>query len=151
MLATLASSLVAGLEAAAAHAQTSIVVAENTAGNGAVSTFTVGGGAAPVRRITGSLTGLSSPEQIAADRSDNLYVANSSGSITVYAPTATGNVAPLRKIAGSATGLGGGVCGIAVDAAGDVYASNHYLNSITEYAPGANGNVAPIAVIAGPR
>ena len=44
-----------------------------------------------------------------------------------------------------ATGLGGGVFGIAVDAAGDVYASNHYLNSVTEYAPGANGNVAPIA------
>ena len=68
----------------------------------------------------------------------------------MYAPTATGNVAPVRKIAGAATGLGGGVFGIAVDAAGDVYASNHYLNSVTEYAPGANVNVAPIATLAGP-
>ena len=68
----------------------------------------------------------------------------------MYAPTATGNVAPLRTIAGAATGLGGGVFGIAVDAAGDVYASNHYRNSITEYAPGANGNVAPIATLTGP-
>jgi sugar lactone lactonase YvrE len=126
------------------------VVAENGAGSGAISTFTLGGGSTPIRRITGSLTGLAGPEQIAADRSGNLYVANSSGSITVYAPTATGNVAPLRTIAGTATGLGGGVFGIAVDAAGDVYASNHYRNSITEYAPGAKGNVAPIATLTGP-
>src|ERR1700760_1002795 len=149
LLATVATSAVAGFGAAAAHAQTAIVVAENNPGNPAVSTFALGAGSTPIRRITGALTGLSSPEQIAADRSGNLYVANSSGSITVYAPTATGNVAPLRKIAGPATGLGGGVYGIAVDAAGDVYASNHYLNSVTEYAPGANGNVAPIATLAG--
>jgi 6-phosphogluconolactonase (cycloisomerase 2 family) len=145
-----ASTLTAGVGAAAAHAQTSVVVSENTAGNGAISTFTLGGPSTPVRRITGSLTGLASPEQIASDRSGNLYVANSAGSITVYPPTATGNVAPLRKIAGTATGLGGGVFGIAVDAAGHVYASNHYRNSITEYAAGANGNVAPIATLAGP-
>jgi sugar lactone lactonase YvrE len=149
--AVLASTLAAAAGAAAtAHAQTSVVVAENGAGSGAISTFTLGGTSTPVRRITGSLTGLAAPEQIAADRSGNLYVANSSGSITAYPPTATGNVAPLRKIAGAATGLGGGVFGIAVDAAGHVYASNHYRNSITEYAPGANGNVAPIATLAGP-
>ena len=148
--AVVASTLTAGAGAAAAHAQTSIVVSENGAGSGAISTFNLGGGSTPVRRITGSLTGLASPEQIAADRSGNLYVANSSGSITVYPPTATGNVAPLRTIAGAATGLGGGVFGIAVDAAGHVYASNHYRNSVTEYAPGANGNVAPIATLAGP-
>ncbi len=150
-LAVVASTLAAGAGAAAAHAQTSIVVAENEAGNGAgaISTFNLGSTSTPVRRITGSLTGLASPEQIATDRSGNLYVANSAGTITVYAPTATGDVAPLRKIAGAATGLGGGVFGIAVDAAGHVYASNHYRNSITEYAPGANGNVAPIATLAG--
>jgi sugar lactone lactonase YvrE len=149
LLATLAASAVAGVGAAAAQAQTTIVVAEN-APNPAVSTFALGAGPAPLRRITGSLTGLSSPEQIAADRSGNLYVANSSGSITVYAPTATGNVAPVRKIAGTATGLGGGVFGVAVDAAGDVYASNHFRNSVTEYATGANGNAAPIATLTGP-
>ena len=126
-----------------------MVVAENTAGNGAVSTFPLGGGSAPLRRIAGSLTGLAGPEEIAADRAGNLYVANSSGSITVYPPTANGNVAPLRRIAGAATGLGGGVVGVAVDAAGHVYANNHYRNSITEYASGANGNVAPIATLAG--
>ncbi|HEX3830563.1 MAG TPA: beta-propeller fold lactonase family protein [Solirubrobacteraceae bacterium] len=150
LAATLVSTLAAGLGAATAHAQTSVVVAENGAGNGAISTFALGGASTPIRRITGSLTGLASPEQIAADRSGNLYVANSSGSITVYPPTATGNVAPLRTIAGAATGLGGGVFGIAVDAAGHVYASNHYRNSITEYASGATGNVAPIATLAGP-
>jgi sugar lactone lactonase YvrE len=149
LTAVVASTLAAGAGAAAAHAQTSVVVAENGAGSGAITTFTLGA-STPVRRITGSLTGLASPEQIAADRSGNLYVANSSGSITVYPPTATGNVAPLRKIAGAATGLGGGVFGIAVDAAGHVYASNHYRNSITEYASGANGNVAPIATLTGP-
>jgi hypothetical protein len=149
LTAVVASTLAAGAGAAAAHAQTSVVVAENGAGSGAITTFTLGA-STPVRRITGSLTGLASPEQIAADRSGNLYVANSSGSVTVYPPTATGNVAPLRKIAGAATGLGGGVFGIAVDAAGHVYASNHYRNSITEYASGANGNVAPIATLTGP-
>jgi 6-phosphogluconolactonase (cycloisomerase 2 family) len=148
--AALAVSAIGGLGATAANAQTSIVVAENGGGaNGAVSTFALGGGSAPLRRITGPLTGLTSPEQIASDRSGNLYVANSSGSITVFPPTATGNVAPLRTIAGSATGLGGGVYGIAVDAAGHVYASNHYRNSVTEYAAGANGNVAPIATLTG--
>jgi 6-phosphogluconolactonase (cycloisomerase 2 family) len=140
---------VSGLGAAGARAQTSIVVAENGPGSGAISTFALGGASTPLRRITGSLTGLASPEQIATDRSGNLYVANSSGSITVYPQTATGNVAPLRTIAGAATGLGGGVFGVAVDAAGDVYASNHYRNSITEYAPGANGNVAPITTLTG--
>ncbi|HEY1712409.1 MAG TPA: beta-propeller fold lactonase family protein [Solirubrobacteraceae bacterium] len=149
LAATVASTVAAGAGAVAAHAQTSIVVAENGAGNGAISTFTLGSPSTPIRRITGSLTGLASPEQIAADRSGNLYVANSAGSITVYAPAATGNAAPLRKIAGAATGLGGGVFGIAVDAAGHVYVSNHYRNSITEYAAGANGNVAPIATLAG--
>ena len=116
--------------ATAARAQTTVVVAENSAANGgAISTFTLGGPSTPIRRITGPLTGLSSPEQIAAERNGNLYVANSSGSITVYAPTASGNVAPLRTITGPATGLGGGVVGIAVDAAGHVFASNHYRNS----------------------
>lgn len=150
LAALVASTVATGAGAATAHAQTSVVVAENGAGNGAISTFVAGAGSTPVRRITGSLTALASPEQIAGDRSGNLYVANSAGSITVYPPTATGNVAPLRKIAGTATGLGGGVFGIAVDAAGHVYASNHYRNSITEYAPGANGNVAPIATLSGP-
>lgn len=150
LAAVVASTLAAGAGAAVARAQTSVVVAENSAGAGAISTFTLGSASTPARRISGSLTGLASPEQIAADRSGNLYVANSSGSITVYPPTATGNVAPLRKIAGTATGLGGGVFGIAVDAAGHVYASNHYRNSITEYAPGANGNIAPIATLTGP-
>jgi 6-phosphogluconolactonase (cycloisomerase 2 family) len=149
-VAALALSALGGAGAARAATPASVVVAENGAGSGAVSTFAVGGGSTPLRRITGSLTGLAGPEEIAADRSGNLYVANSSGSITVYPPTANGNVAPLRKIAGAATGLGGGVTGVAVDAAGHVYASNHYLNSITEYASGANGNVAPIATLAGP-
>jgi sugar lactone lactonase YvrE len=144
-----ASTLAAGVGAAAAHAQTSIVVAENGAGSGAVSTFVVGGGSTPVRRITGPATGLSSPTHIAADRAGNLYVANNGNStITVYAPTATGNVAPLRTIGGPATGLHD-VFGIAVDASGRIYASNHTGATITEYAPNATGNVAPVATIAG--
>jgi 6-phosphogluconolactonase (cycloisomerase 2 family) len=145
----IAVSVSGGAGAASAAAQTSITVAENGFGNGAISTFTPESGSTPVRRITGSLTGLSSPEQIATDRSGRLYVANSSGSITVYAPTDTGNVRPLRTIAGAATGLGGGVFGVAVDAAGHVFASNHYRNTVTEYAANANGNVAPIGTLSG--
>jgi 6-phosphogluconolactonase (cycloisomerase 2 family) len=150
VIVVLAISAMGGLSATLAHAQTSVVVAENGAGNGAISTFTLGGGSTPTRRITGPLTGLASPAQIAVDRSGNYYVANTgSSSITVYGPTATGNVAPLRTIAGPATGLNG-VFGVAVDATGRVYASNHYAGTITEYAANASGNAAPVATIAGP-
>ena len=62
LIATLAASAVAGFGAASARAQTSIVVAENNPGNPAISTFALGGGSTPIRRITGSLTGVSSPE-----------------------------------------------------------------------------------------
>jgi sugar lactone lactonase YvrE len=144
-----ASTLATGAGAAAAHAQTSIVVAESGAGNGAISTLNVGGGSTPLRRITGPATGLSSPTHVAADRAGNLYVANNGNStITEYGPTATGNVAPLRTITGPATGLHD-VFGIAVDASGRIYVSNHTGATITEYAANATGNAAPVATIAG--
>ena len=47
LAAVVASTFAAGAGAAAAQAQTSILVAENTAGSGAISTFTLGGGSTP--------------------------------------------------------------------------------------------------------
>jgi hypothetical protein len=79
------------------------------------------GNTAPLRTITGSLTGLNVPIGLAQDSQGNLYVANRSGStVTVYAPLATGNVAPLRTLT-APTMLA--PQGVAVGVGDDVYVS----------------------------
>jgi hypothetical protein len=70
------------------------------------------------------------------------------GAIDVFAAGANGNVAPIRRIMGPDTGLSG-PADVAVDSAGDVYASNYFADTITEYAPGASGDAAPIRTIGG--
>ena len=139
--------LVAGaLFAGVAHAQTTVVVANETTNQ--ISSYALGG-SSPIRSIAGSATGISDPTDVAADRSGNLYVANLTGfTVTVYAPNATGNVSPTRTIARSATGLRSPFA-VAVDGTGRLYVSNATADTITEYAPGAKGNVAPVATIGG--
>ena len=67
--------------------------------------------AAPIRTITGNLTKLYDPAQIAFDASGYLYVTNQANAasgiakVTVFPPGATGNYAPLRTITGSQTGF----------------------------------------------
>ena len=59
------------------------------------------GGATPLRKISGPLTGLNSPAGLAI-RKSNIFVANrGNASITVYPLTGTGNIAPVRTIIGS--------------------------------------------------
>lgn len=117
------------------------------------------GNVAPVQNITGGYTGLGSPQGIAVDGSDNIYVYNwgaTGPSITVYAAGANGNVAPIQTIAGNSTGLyhAGGV---ALDANGGIHVASHSAGanfsrppfSVPYFTSGANGNVRPSGVLQG--
>jgi len=64
--------------------------------------------------------------------------------VTVYPLGVSGNVAPLA----SGPELSGPF-GLALDASGNIYATNQNDNTITVYAPGTNGSVAPITIIGG--
>ena len=67
-------------------------------------------------------------------------------SILGFPAGARGNLAPTVTISGSQTMLTS-PAGVAVDAAGDVFAADLFGDQVLEYAPGAHGNVAPIARI----
>ena len=113
------------------------------------------GNASPLATIRGAATTLSSPADVALDNSDYIYVSNNNASsgggwISVFSPNSNGNIAPARIIQGAATGLNE-PGGIAFDASGNLYASNHAGNSVTIYASGANGNVAPLRTITGSK
>jgi DNA-binding beta-propeller fold protein YncE len=63
------------------------------------------GDVAPVRRISGPLTGLSGPSGITV-LDGELYVTNwDSNTVTVYPATAAGDITPSRIIEGVSTGL----------------------------------------------
>jgi 6-phosphogluconolactonase (cycloisomerase 2 family) len=114
-----------------------------------------GGNAAPLATIRGAATTLSSPADVALDASSYVYVSNNNASsgggwIAVFSPNSNGNIAPARIIQGAATGLNEPL-GIALDASGNLYVSNHAGNSVTIFAAGANGNVAPLRVITGSK
>jgi hypothetical protein len=113
------------------------------------------GNVAPIRKISGSHTGLDIPYGVAVDAGLNVYVANAgSFTVTVYAKGAHGNVSPIRTIGGSNTGINLPE-EIAIDANGKLYVVNCGCgpvtapSSVTVYAAGANGNVAPIQTITG--
>ncbi len=132
--------------------------------DGSITVYSAGsvGNVAPIAKIsgtkTGDKTGLKSPNGLAVDGSNKLYVLNEFGgtgngsSITTYAPGAEGNVAPEATIADAAskrTQLNS-PAGMALDSRGNIYVTNDGgSNSITVYAAGSNGNVAPEAVISG--
>jgi sugar lactone lactonase YvrE len=81
-----------------------------------------------------------------------LYVADAtSNEIWVFPANAEKDVdaMPVRTIAGPHTGLNVPE-GLALDAAGRLYVSNHNGNAITVYAPGASGDAPPVASIVGP-
>jgi len=125
-------------------------------GSPQISIFTVS--AALVPTFVGSITGnLHSPFQIAVDSNGHVYVANQLDSISVYAPGPAGVNGAIAVIQGANTGLTT-LHGVAVDATGDIFASNSggeggvvIPPSILEFAPGSNGNVAPMRTIVGPN
>jgi hypothetical protein len=110
------------------------------------------GNVAPIATVAGPdthLTNLQAIGSMVVDRSGLVLVADgSSAEILGFAPGASGNATPIIDIAGSNTTLGG-VSGVALDAAGNVWVSGT-PNVVTEFAAGSTGNVAPIARILGP-
>jgi hypothetical protein len=77
-----------------------------------------------------------------------LIVGNCAGSdaITVYPAAVTGDTAPTRTITDATATL---TCSsaVAMDSAGDIFASEYTKGKIFEFAPGANGSSTPIHVI----
>ncbi|MGB8412983.1 MAG: NHL repeat-containing protein [Candidatus Binatus sp.] len=109
---------------------------------------------APTATIGGADTGLSVPEGIVVDSSNNIFVVNNfSQTVEEFASPAAGsnNVEPIASIGGGATDLNSPV-GIALDRNGYIYVANSGNDSVTEYAPLAAGPLAdapPVATIAG--
>lgn len=68
--------------------------------------------------------------------------------ISVFPAVTSGLPSPLATIVGRNTGLQGDPHGVAVDAAGNIYAAN-IDGSVTRYAADATGNVRPTGIIAG--
>jgi sugar lactone lactonase YvrE len=126
-------------------AQYSLSGTQITSSSILVFSSSASGSVAPIRTISGALTGLVYAEQIAVDSSGNLYVNNlnpnnpQQSSILVFAPAATGNVAPVRSLNQEALAM-------AVDPAGDIYALTS--TGISIFAPGASGSAAPTQTIA---
>jgi hypothetical protein len=74
----------------------------------------------------------------------------------VYSAGSNGNVAPVVTIGGSNTRLSG-LYGVALDGAGNIYASSQPASSrvgrpgIYEFSNGSNGNVNPTGILSGKK
>jgi hypothetical protein len=135
--------------------QSEIVVA-NT-GNDSVTTYsrTASDNAKPLRTLTGSVTGLSSPTGIALyidqaiprdPTKDEIVVANSgNNSVTIYDRTASENSPPFHTIQG--TGLSD-PCGVYVDT-DEIGVANRGNGTVTIYNRTDDGNVTPKQTISG--
>ena len=114
------------------------------------------GNVAPVQQLSGSNTGLKDVWAVAVDDARNIYAANHNsnsyfhGDLSVYASGSNGNVAPIATIeGGTSVDEMFNPSGIALDAAGNIYATGWSSNSVSVYAPGANGKPTPIQYIEG--
>ncbi len=114
------------------------------------------GNVAPLRVIRGKRTKLTGAFGITVDRAGAVYVVNSDDKgiegVLIFGATAKGDVTPSRIIAGSATELET-PSGVAVDASGRIFVSDHggngIVGAIRVYAKDAKGNAAPAYSIAG--
>jgi hypothetical protein len=104
------------------------------------------GNTAPAVFLSGSNTGIDTPEGIFIDKSGNTWVANVDR-IVEFAPGANGNATPINTIVGSNTLLSGPY-ELTLDSSGNIYTAEG--NVILVYAAGATGNATPIQEIAGP-
>lgn len=130
-----------------------IFVVNSALGGPSVTVFPLlaSGDVAPIRRISGSLTGLDSPVDVGVDESSNvIFVVNrGKNTIAAFNRTADGDVAPVWDISGSSTGLSS-PSGIAIDKINnEIFVVNGGNSSITVYTRSASGNVAPIRTISG--
>jgi hypothetical protein len=105
---------------------------------------------APTATITGSNTGLMSPEGIAVDStSGDIFVADSeAASVFEYSAGSNGNVAPSATISGGNTGLMNPT-GVAERAGGDIYVADSVAVSVFVFSAGSTGNISPTATIKG--
>lgn len=129
--------------------------AANGSGAESVDVFAANanGNVAPLRTISGALTGIDHPYGVAVDPTGNLYVVNNVGeTVTVFAPGANGNVAPIQTIGGSHTGFANGPIGIAwghgPPLAGRIYVTESN-GEVAIFHANANGNIAPVKTISG--
>ncbi len=110
------------------------------------------GNVAPMRTISGRLTGITGPfgpDDVKVNSAGDIFSSNfHSNSITEYAPGASGNIAPICTISGSNTGLDEND-DISLASDGTLYVGNFLGSPVEVFAPGACGNVAPIRTIAG--
>ena len=117
-------------------------------GNGSVTVYAAGanGNVAPVQTVSGSMTGINGPYDVAVDGQGEIYVANAYGnSVTVYAAGANGNVAPLRTLSGHLSFP----TGVVVGARGILFVVNQLTFSVMAFAKGASGGAPPIRTIEG--
>lgn len=130
-----------------APAQDEIYVSNSNSNSVTVYARNASGNAAPLRVLSGNLTGLGSPSGIAVDlRNNELLVVNKSlpYSVTVYPRLASGNVAPLRTISGALTDLND-PRGLAVDTTNnEIVVANRAGFSVTTYPRTGTGNIAPL-------
>lgn len=114
-----------------------------------VHSRTASGNVAPLRTISGALTGLDQPKGLHVDLTNNeIAVANSgTNSIAVYSRTASGNVAPVRTISGLSTGLSKPASVFIDSVNNEIVVTNWGGHTVTAYPRTANGNVAPLRTI----
>ena len=124
--------------------------------DGSITVYPAGsnGNVAPIAKIAGTKTedktGLKTPNGLAVDAANKLYVLNEFGdSVTINSPGAKGNIPPEATIAGGHTKLDS-PAGLALDGDGNVYVTNDGSSgSVTIYAAGSKGDVVPKAIISG--
>jgi hypothetical protein len=134
-------------------------------GLGSVTVYQSGsnGNIAPVRKLAGERTRISTPAGIALDAARNIYVTNECygrdcrgghgvGAVEVFPPTSTGDTAPTNIFGGSCSGMDS-PNGIAVDGEGNVYIANSGpvpdppAAAVTMYPAGSSGCAEPAALI----
>ena len=109
----------------------------------------------PSFQITGGSTQLATPQGLAIDSTDELWVSNDAPplgqSLIKFAAYVSGNVAPTQVISGPASGIAFTPdywAYVAVDpSTGNVWASNTFVTSLVGFAGSTNGNVAPTATL----
>jgi sugar lactone lactonase YvrE len=89
----------------------------------------------PTATISGSNTGLNSPQDLALDSDRNIYVATGNGAeVLVYSAGSSGNVSPLATIKGGDTDLINPV-GIALDSGDKIYVVDSGALGVLVYPP----------------
>jgi DNA-binding beta-propeller fold protein YncE len=125
-----------------------IAVADSASNAVTVFARTASGNLAPLRTISGALTGLSAPHGIVYDKMNAELDVTNNGSITIFTKTANGNVSPSRTI--TSTGLTD-FYGIDVDTLNNELATvvNIGTNTLAVFSRTASGSTAPLRSISG--